>query len=192
MFPVYIVLGLPLPFLALIGCEYFSGIGILFFFVISALIANHLLDYNYLILNTLVELAKNEVFNQKAKRMLREYEQILISIVPQLCYNKLLYIITLSRINSILKSNKIQRHIKAILISITDDELLDEFNSNNMNFCAGAIGELLILKYISRDQLYIDDNLSYIKFIYPLVPNESNKTANSLDFSLPSGKTASV
>lgn len=132
-----------------------------------------IIDSNYLYLNLLASMIKIDLFSNKVKRILKEYESILVSLIPQLSYNKLLYIITLYRINSTLNSDKISKHIVSIADSLDYKLLINDFKSSDFRKNTGAVSRLLILKYFIN-YCKLDNGLLGTDLLDCLRENENN------------------
>lgn len=117
----------------------------------------NMLDEIYLYLHALIQLGQNEEYREKVCRILREYESVLTSLMPQLCYNKLRYISILSQLYNLTGSDCVKTHIKAISITIKREEIINDLKVKDLRNQEGFLFRWFILQNICKNNIIEED-----------------------------------
>ena len=120
-----------------------------------------MLDEIYLYLHALIQLGQNEEYREKVCRILREYESVLTSLMPQLCYNKLRYISILSQLYNLTGSDCVKTHIKAISITIKSEEIINDLKVKDLRNQEGFLFRWFILQNICKNN-FIEEDIKHL------------------------------
>lgn len=123
-------------------------------------------DEIYLYLHALIRLGLNDEYNEKVCRILSEYESVLTSLMPQLCYNKLRYILVLSKIYALTGSDCIRTYIRAISATLKKEEIISELKVKDRRSQEGFLFRWSILQNACNNSLLGEDVILLLNDCY--------------------------
>lgn len=123
-------------------------------------------DEVYLYLHALIQLGLNDEYNEKVCRILGEYESVLTSLMPQLCYNKLRYISVLSKICALTGSDCIRTYIRAISATLKKEEIISDLKVKDLRNQEGFLFRWFILQNACNNSLLGEDVILLLNECY--------------------------
>lgn len=107
----------------------------------------YLFENLYVLFLSITEAFSLNIYNEKILNMLKQWESHLTSYIPCLHFNRLYLALSLYQINQILKSRKMNEHIKTLLFSLDINLLRSEVNIERYkSIDTGYLGLIFILK----------------------------------------------
>jgi len=155
----------------------------------------------YTLLLLLTYLVKSKICEESIQAIMHALELQLVSYIPKLYFNRLYYIVVLSKVYDITKSDVIKQHIEMLERSIDTGHLQSEYQILTLySLQQGLIGQLMVIKqYLSLNNTFIMNKSAISRIehemqaiVINLITDRSSlthkvKILNSNDYSLANG-----
>lgn len=140
-----------------------------------------LLEENYLLLNLSVFLYRNSIYRNKIYCMLNEVIEVIMTLIPNVHFNKLYLAFTLKNVNSILGNRNLDKYIKMLINSVEKERLYEELDEKEYYSIGDGLPNVVIFLYLTKKNKEFDIiSEETINEIYLYVNNSISEKLNRI------------
>src|SRR5574344_405669 len=139
------------------------------------------LEINYLLLNLSVFLYRNSIYRNKIYCMLNEVIEVIMTLIPNVHFNKLYLAFTLKNVNSILGNRNLDKYIKMLINSVEKERLYEDLDEKEYYSIGDGLPNVVIFLYLTKKNKEFDIiSEETINEIYLYVNNSISEKLNRI------------